>query len=360
MEVHDFLVTGRPELEFLCVMVASLVVGGFLYFLISRLLTPKKHLRQVIRSSAHGLGISRSSTLFFATLVYDAIAHGIDLPRLLDAQVHTWVVFVRILCFGWLVSVSYQVMLTLASENGRLQGDKQRKILVPFARKLGSALILILTFVSALAVAGMNVWGMAAGLGIGGIAVAFAAKDSVENLFGSATVMIDMPFGVGDWVKIDSVEGVVEEINLRSTRIRTFEDSLVTMPNSTFIKAAVENMGQRRSRRIRTSIFLDAPRNAGQIQGFTTALVEGIKEIPQVQGDSVVAGLFELKETGAVVQVVGRFAIDSYREELECRQNVLLAAISIAAEQGLHFKSQPNEELPRPPASDPKLGDRPS
>ena len=132
------------------------------------------------------------------------------------------------------------------------------------------------------------------------------------------------------------------------------------MPNSTFIKAAVENLGQRRSRRIRTSIFLDAPRRAEQVQEFTRALAAAIKGMAPIHPESVIVGLFELRETGAVVQVVGRFAIDSYREELECRQNVLLAAISLAAEQGLHFKSQPNEELTRPNAGDPKSGDRPS
>ena len=115
-EVHDFLVQGRPEVEFLVVLVASLITGGLLYFLVSLILTPKKHLRQVIRDSALGLGISRSTTLFFATLAYDGIAHGFALPRLLEPGIHTWVVFVRVLCFGWLLSVTYQVMLTLASE----------------------------------------------------------------------------------------------------------------------------------------------------------------------------------------------------------------------------------------------------
>lgn len=342
--LRDFLLSCSPEGEFLVVALASLLIGWMVYRLFCLLIAGNIRLKQIIRSSAHGLGISRSATLFVATLAYEAIAIRLGLPRLFEQQPHQWVIFARIIAFGWLLSVAFQSALTIASERGPL-GERPRKILVPFALKLGSAIILIVALLTAFSVLGMNVWGMAAGLGLGGIAVAFAAKDSVENLFGSATVMIDMPFGVGDWVKVGEIEGVVEEINLRSTRIRTFEDSLTTLPNSTFIKSPVENVGQRRSRRIRTTIHLNAPISSDQIASFTASLAEAIKGMTYVQPESVVVALFELRETGTVVQIVARFAIDTYREELECRQNMLLAAISLAAERGLQLKAQSHENL---------------
>src|SRR5213075_891075 len=132
--------------------------------------------------------------------------------------------------------------------------DKRtERLLVPVTRKFVAVIILIggLLVEAWVLFGGQHGAEAIAGLGIGGLAVALAAKDSVENVFGSLTILFDMPFALGDWVKIDKVEGVVEEINLRSTRIRTFEDSLITLPNSNLIKASVENFGARRFRRQR-------------------------------------------------------------------------------------------------------------
>lgn len=357
---RNFLPGGSMWFEVFIVAAISLVLGGLVYFLASRLFVTNAKVKELIRNASHGHGISRSFTLFLATLAYDAIAHSANLTELLEPEPRQWILFARVLALGWLVSVAYQAALTIAEDRGALQGDKQRKILLPFARKLGSVSILLVSWVSALAVVGTNVWGMVAGLGIGGIAIAFAAKDSVENIFGSVTVLLDMPFGVGDWIRVGTVEGVVEEINLRSTRIRTFEDSLTTMPNSNFIKASVENLGQRRSRRVRTTIQFDTPRSAEHMEEYCLALREFIWAMPEVQADSVQVSLFELKETGAVVQIVARFAIDSYREELECRQNVLLASIRLADAHHLQLKTQTHENpvplAPDPPRPGPRSG----
>ncbi len=332
---------GSIWFEVLVVTVASIAIGGLIFLLFSILLRSRPHYRNLLKASSHGHGISRSSVLLFATLVYEAIARALLLNELLESQAHQWIIFVRILALGWLASVAYQASLTVAETRGAIRGEKQKKILVPFARKLGSVLILMVAAVTALAVVGTNVWGMVAGLGITGIAIAFAAKDSVENVFGSFTVLLDMPFGVGDWIRIGPVEGIVEEINLRSTRIRTFDDSLITMPNSNFIKASVENLGQRRSRRVKTTIQFDTPESPESMEAFCTALLEFTRSMPEVQPESVQVSLFELKETGAVVQFVARFSVDSYSEELVCRQRVLLASIRLAAEHQLHIKSQP-------------------
>lgn len=91
--------------------------------------------------------------------------------------------------------------------------------------------------------------GLIAGLGIGGLAIALAAKDTAANLFGSAMIFMDRPFKIGDHILLDNKEGIVEEIGFRSTRIRTWEDSIVSIPNSVVANADIENMGVRRWRR---------------------------------------------------------------------------------------------------------------
>ncbi|MBZ0173312.1 MAG: mechanosensitive ion channel family protein, partial [Phycisphaerales bacterium] len=113
------------------------------------------------------------------------------------------------------------------------------------------------------------------GLGIGGLAFAFAAKDTIENFFGSIAVILDQPFEVGDWVVIGDVEGTVEHLGLRSTRVRTFYNSIVTVPNSTLVRATVDNYGRRRFRRFKTHLALTYSTPPEKIEAFC----EGVREI---------------------------------------------------------------------------------
>ena len=111
-----------------------------------------------------------------------------------------------------------------------------------------------------------------AGLGIGGLAVAMAAKETIENLFGSVTVICDRPFDIGDWIKMSDVEGTVETMGFRSTRVRTFYGSLVTIPNSKMLKANVDNLGKRPSRRYVTKLGVVYATPPDKIDAFCEAI----------------------------------------------------------------------------------------
>ncbi len=102
----------------------------------------------------------------------------------------------------------------------------------------------------------MNVGSLVAGLGIGGLAIALAAKESLENLFGSFTIFFDKPFVVGDLVTIGGVSGTVEKVGFRSTRIRTLEKSYVTIPNKRMIDAELDNLSLRTFRRVKFDVGL--------------------------------------------------------------------------------------------------------
>lgn len=120
-----------------------------------------------------------------------------------------------------------------------------------------------------------DLWGVIAGLSIGSLAIGFAARDSIENLFGTFTVLIDKPFEIGDWIVVDGIEGTVEEVGFRSTRIRTFYDSLYTVPNRHFISGQVDNYGRRRKRRIKTFLSLTYDTPPERIDAFC----EGVRQL---------------------------------------------------------------------------------
>lgn len=117
--------------------------------------------------------------------------------------------------------------------------------LAPFANKTLKVLVIIIGCLIVLQNFGVNVTALLAGLGIGGVALAFAAQDTVANVFGTITILMDNPFKLGDWIKIGDTEGIVEEVGFRSTRIRTFYNSVVTLPNSVVAKEKIDNLTKR-------------------------------------------------------------------------------------------------------------------
>ncbi|MBP9153187.1 MAG: mechanosensitive ion channel family protein, partial [Flavobacteriales bacterium] len=122
--------------------------------------------------------------------------------------------------------------------------------LLPVLRKGIHAAVWIMAVIVGLNNAGYDVGALIAGLGIGGLALALAAQDTVANLFGGITIFVDQPFTINDHIKISSYEGNIEEVGIRSTRLRTFEGRLVTIPNKVFAESAIENVSAEPSRRV--------------------------------------------------------------------------------------------------------------
>jgi len=179
---------------------------------------------------------------------------------------------------------------------------------------------------------------MVAGLGITGLALALAAKDTISNIFGAVTVLLDRPFRVGDWVIVGGAEGEVSEIGLRTTTLRTSADTVITLPNANLVNEPVENFGKRRWRRYQPMFALDLDSDADAIEGFC----EGVLEL-------IVNNELTLKEDAsfAHVSAIGPQSIDvavnmywdtgSGKVEREAREQFLIAVIRLASELNLEF-----------------------
>jgi MscS family membrane protein len=166
--------------------------------------------------------------------------------------------------------VGYVIHKVAASSDSKL--DDQ---LAPLLVKTLRIFVLVLGVLFIVRNFGYDITSLLAGLGIGGLAFALAAQDTVSNLFGSFTVLSDRPFRIGDWIEVGDFEGTVEEIGFRSTRIRRFDQALVTLPNSQFIKNGVINYSARPKRRIKFTLGVTYGTTAAQM----TQVVEGIKQI---------------------------------------------------------------------------------
>ena len=147
--------------------------------------------------------------------------------------------------------------------------------LVPLLVKSLKAVAVVIAILFLLNNLGLNIASLLAGMGIGGLALALAAQETVSNLFGSITVFSDRSFHIGDWIRVDGVEGTVEDVGLRSTRIRRFDQALVTVPNSRFIKSEIVNFTRMKKRRIKFNLGVSYGTSRKQME----EVVEGIKKI---------------------------------------------------------------------------------
>jgi len=174
--------------------------------------------------------------------------------------------------FLWRLIDGFSAYFSARATQTKTSVDHQ---LLPFIAK---TLKIFLSLTAVLVIAqnmGYSISGLIASLGIGGIAVAMAAKDTISNVFGSIMILVDRPFTIGDWIKTSGFEGVVEEIGFRSTRIRTFDKTLVNVPNSMLANMVIDNIDARPKRRVKMRIGITYATTPKQLK----QAIEGIEKI---------------------------------------------------------------------------------
>ncbi|EST11634.1 mechanosensitive ion channel family protein [Sporolactobacillus laevolacticus] len=139
-------------------------------------------------------------------------------------------------------------------------------IIIPFLAKIMKFIVVVMSIAMILDQWNYHVTGLITGLGIGGLAIAMAAKDTLSNLFGGFVIITDAPFTIGDLIHTGSIEGIVEDINFRSTRIRTLDQALVTVPNSTLANQPITNLSKMDKRRVTFNLPLDLDTTNEQIK----------------------------------------------------------------------------------------------
>lgn len=209
--------------------------------------------------------------------------------------------------------------------------------LAPFITKTLKLMVVVLGVLIALQNFGVNVWSLMAGLGIGGIALALAGQETAANLFGSITILLDRPFQIGDYIKVADTEGLVEEVGFRSTRIRTFYNSLITIPNSTMAKEKIDNMGIRLARRIRHNLGIVYGVTPEQIEAYCERIHATICLIPEAIKEDVTVVFNAYGDFSLNILVNFHVRVASVQEENRIQQNLLLEIMKISSEMKVDF-----------------------
>ncbi len=207
--------------------------------------------------------------------------------------------------------------------------------LAPILQKSLKAFVLVIGALYIIQALGYSVSGLLAGLGIGGLAVAMAAKDTLANLFGSVMIFVDRPFKVGDWIKSGDDEGVVEEIGFRSTRIRTFPKTLITIPNSAIANTSVNNFTRMPKRRVKMTIGVTYETDAGQMEALVEAIRAMLRENPEVDQDFSLVNFTDFGASSLDILVYYFTTTTDWAEHLRVRQEVNLAIMRLVERMGL-------------------------
>ena len=209
--------------------------------------------------------------------------------------------------------------------------------LVPLITKTLKVFVALLGGIFVLQNLSVDVGSLLAGVGLGGLAFALAAKDTVANFFGSVMIFIDKPFQIGDWIVIGGVEGTVEEVGFRTTRVRTFYNSLVTVPNATITNTNVDNYGMRKYRRYSTTLGLSYDTPVPKVQAFCETVRSLISGMPGMRKDYYLVEFHSFGDSTLNIMLYCFMICKDWNEELRIRTHLNLEIMRIAQELGVSF-----------------------
>jgi len=214
--------------------------------------------------------------------------------------------------------------------------------LVSLLIKLTKILLVSLGVMLSLQNMGINVISLLAGLGIGGLAIALAARDTAANLFGSLMILLDKPFKTGDYIKIGTIEGVVEEIGFRSTQIKGDGDSSITMPNSLIANSNIENLGIGKKNKSSFSIYLPYDTNPINLEIFLDKIKSMLTKNPLVLREKILVNFYKISDPGLEIYISFFMVPSGIEQELSILQKIYLDIFKIAGDLEIKFVTQNN------------------
>jgi len=300
--------------------------------------------------------IRKPLELFFLTIGLFVAAHFLQLPteptdvrtgvfsllRALFAVAGGWALFNMAGVFG-----QYLEALSARTENDL---DDH---LVPFVRKSLRVLIVILAGIMVIQNLGYSTSGLLASLGIGGMALAFASKDALANVFGSLMIIFDRPFKVGDAVTAGDMEGVVEEVGFRSTKIRTFNKSVISVPNNIIANMPINNITQSNMRRIRMTIGVTYDSTPAQLREVTGRIRTLLSEHPALAPDAVQVNFTDFGASSLDILIQCFTITPNWNEYMDVREDVCLKVMESLEELGLQFAFPSRTVYLHPAGDDP-------
>ncbi|MCH6264977.1 mechanosensitive ion channel family protein [Neobacillus citreus] len=293
--------------------------------------TPTEFLTQICLSFERPLGWA-----FIIVGLYLAM----DYFPFMEQQNALFIKFLRsmiIVLITWgLFNLSSPSTGILISVNEKMN-NKIDLILLPFISRTIRVIIIAISISIIGQEFNYDVNGLVAGLGLGGLAFALAAKEAVGNLIGGVVIVTEKPFSIGDWIKTPSVEGIVEDINFRSTKVRTFSQALVTVPNATLANEAITNWSRMGKRKIDFHLGLNYKTTKEELERVVRRIEQLLRTHEEIHPDTIMVAFDHYNESSLDVLIYFFTNSTVWAEHVKIKHEINLEIMAILEEEAVEI-----------------------
>jgi MscS family membrane protein len=311
-------------------LLVAWLLGRVLFGVLALLLFRLTRQRVVIQL-ARIKGPIRLTLLCLVMFAWVSAAH---LPLLVRLYFRQLVVAIGIASLTWLLLRLIDITAQLTESHLRSLNQTGRIAIANLVQRLSKALAVVIGALTLLYLAGFDLTAALAGLGIGGIAVAFAAQKTLESLFGGILIISDQPVRVGDFCKVGNVVGTVEDIGLRSTRIRTLDRTVVAIPNGQMAAESLENYGARDKIWFRPTIGLRYETRADHLRYVLAEVRRMLYEHPMVETPTARIRFVRFGDSSLDLEIFAYVLTSDYGSFLEVQEDLLLRIMDIIEASG--------------------------
>ncbi len=349
----DLLLTWLPKLggnKFLGLAVwqyvgiaAILLIVFVLYFILHRIIGPliirlSRSRLQLTEPVQKILGkITRLLSVFIIFRLLKVLLRPLQLPIEFFGYLVTAIDFVSIILLVIIGLRIIDVLIQYASRYSEQTTSKLDEQLMPIVHRLLQAVIIIFGIIQALRLIEVDVTALIAGISIGGLALALAAQDTAKNLIGSATIFVDQPFQIGDWIEGSGFAGTVVEVGFRTTRIRRPDSSIISVPNGSIVNMNIQNLGVREFRMLDTNISITYNTPPDLIEVY----IEGLKEIlaahPLTDPEKSYVLFSNMADSSLNIFFRAPIFTNDFGVELKTKEELLFAVVRLAEHLGVQF-----------------------
>jgi len=298
--------------------------------------------------------------LIFIVLGFYVAITVLDLSLEMDAIITPFIRSIIILTLFWALYRCIEPFTFLIENVTSIYGPELTQSLNNLFIQIFKILLILMALTAILYEWGINVLGLLTGFGIVGAAVAFAAKESLANIFGTLTIVFDKMFKPGDWIMTPDVEGHVEEIGSRATKVRTFSKALITVPNANLVNSAVMNWSEMTNRRVKMHLHLEYRTSREQITRILQRIKDYLQNQPEIETDPArvvtLVNLVEFNDSSIDILLYYFTKTIKWQKWMQIREENMLEFIKIIEEEGAAF-AFPSQQiyLEKLPSDFPKL-----
>ena len=313
------------------------IFSGSISYIIIRMFKWKEKNRKKIKESAFYKPLK---TFFIVLGFYMAIVF-LKFPLQIKDELMIWVTkifkIISVIVFAKGLANSFSNDSSLTKKMKERWNKKIEDSMFSFILKAIRGIIYTVAGFIVITELGFDLSGLVAGLGIGGVILTLAAQDTAKNLFGGLVVFIDKPFVVGDWIQMDTFEGTVEDITFRSIRIRTFENSVVNVPNSIISNASIINWSKMEKRRYKLNLIIELDTPLEKLERFKIRVQDMLQSREAIFDDSIIVKFDTIADNGLNVLICSYTDSVDYASYLAEKEDINYKIMKILQEENIEL-----------------------